>query len=140
MTEPRRLRSFFQRLFGIPATGRPHHPDCWRYAEGELVVDLDKATELARRGSGLRFEGSGLPRRVLVVHGEDGGFRAFHNRCTHLGHRRVDPVPGTRTLQCCSVGASTYTEDGTRIGGPAPGPIDTFPTEQRGRQLFVRLS
>ena len=64
------------------------------------------------------MEGKNMPNRVLVVHGEDGEYRAFHNQCTHLGHRRLDPVPGTNTVQCCSVNKSTYDTEGTKIYGP----------------------
>ena len=30
--------------------------------------------------------------RVLVIRGDDGKFHAFHNRCTYIGLRRLDPV------------------------------------------------
>ena len=100
-------RSFFQRLLGISATTKPGIDDCWNYAEGKLTIDLDKAVELKIPGGAIRFEGKGLPERVLVVSGEDGDYRAFHNRCTHLGHRRLDPVPGTSTVQCCSINKCT---------------------------------
>ena len=72
------------------------------------------------------MEGWGLPLRVLVIRGDDGKFHAFHNRCTHIGHRRLDPVSGTGTVQCCSVGKSTYTYDGKKVYGPPSGHIKTF--------------
>jgi len=102
-------RSFFQRIFGTPATSKPLDPQCWSFSEGKILIDLNRASELKKVGGALRLEGGGLPIRVLVIRGNDGKFHAFHNRCTHIGHRRVDPVPGTGTVQCCSVGKSTYT-------------------------------
>jgi nitrite reductase/ring-hydroxylating ferredoxin subunit len=132
-------RTFWQRLFGLPATPRPADSGCWAYSGGNVVIDLGKAPELRTPGGALRLEGKGLSRRLLVLHGEDGVFRAFQNRCTHLGHRRVDPVPGTRTIQCCSVNKSTYSYDGTTLSGPAPGPLTTFPAALEGQRLVIRL-
>ncbi len=130
-------RSFFQRVFGIPATLRPRESECWSYAGGRVVIDLAKAAELERPGGALRLEGGGLPIRVLVVHGEDGRYHAFHNRCTHLGHRRLDPVPGTATVQCCSVNKSTYDYGGATLFGPAPRPVTVLPVELEGDRLVV---
>jgi len=69
--------------------------DCWNYVDGKLTIDLNGASELKTLGGAVRIEGKNLPKRIFVVLGEDGAYRAFHNRCTHLGHRRLDPVPGT---------------------------------------------
>jgi nitrite reductase/ring-hydroxylating ferredoxin subunit len=132
-------RGIFQRLLGLPATPTPGKPGCWQYLEGALVIDLNAAEELQKPGGALRFEGGNLPRRVLVVHGEDGSFRAFDNRCTHFGHRRLDPVPGTQTVQCCSLNKSTYKATGEKIHGPAPKPVVTYPVVSDGGRLVVRL-
>ena len=133
-------RNIFQRIFGIPATSKPRDPQSWSYSGGKLSIDLKKAAELKSSGDALRFEGDNLPARVLVVFGEDGRFHAFQNRCTHLGHRRLDPVPGTNTVQCCSVNKSTYEYDGKNIHGPAPRPVVTYPAEVDGDTLVVTLS
>jgi nitrite reductase/ring-hydroxylating ferredoxin subunit len=133
-------RGLFQRIFGIPATSQPQVPDCWTFADGKLTIDLKKAKVLKKPGGALRFEGGNLPKRVLVVYGEDKKYRAYHNRCTHIGHRRLDPVPGTGTVQCCSVNKSTYDAAGEKIYGPAPRPIATYPAVVKGNQLTITLS
>jgi nitrite reductase/ring-hydroxylating ferredoxin subunit len=133
-------RSLFQRIFGIPATNRPQNRECWTYRDGKIVVDLRSAVELQKPGGALRLEGRGLPRRVLVVRGEDGRLHAFHNRCTHLGHRRLDPVPGTDTVQCCSVNKSTYTYDGRKIHGPAPRPVTAYPVAVEDHQAIISIN
>jgi nitrite reductase/ring-hydroxylating ferredoxin subunit len=140
MTVKTLKRSFWQRLFGVPATGRPSNPECWSYCDGVIVIDPALAPELAGPGGALRLEGGDLPQRILVVHSEDGKFRAYHNRCTHLGHRRLDPVPGTATVQCCSVNKSTYNHDGHKIHGPAPAPVAVFPVTAEDGKLRVHLS
>jgi nitrite reductase/ring-hydroxylating ferredoxin subunit len=132
-------RGFFQRIFGLPATQKPLDPQCWSFSDGKIMIDLKRATELKKPGGALRLEGGGLPMRVLVMRGDDGKFHAIHNRCTHIGHRRFDPVLGTGSIQCCSVGKSTYTYDGRKIYGPPTGPIKTFKVEVDGDRLIVFL-
>ena len=133
-------RSIWQRIFGISATDKPQDESGWYYESGQLTISLDRIPELTRLGTAVRFEGKSLPVRVLVVFGEDKQYQAFHNRCTHLGHRRLDYVPGTETVQCCSVNKSTYTFDGDKIHGPAPRPIDTYPVEVGQKELRIRIS
>lgn len=133
-------RNFFQRLLGISATAKPKNDSCWNYANGKLTISLSKASELKSPGGAARFEGNNLPVRVLVVYGEDGQYRAFQNRCTHMGHRRLDPVPGTSTVQCCSVNKSTYDSDGNKIFGPAPHPVTRYPVEKDQEKLIVSIA
>jgi nitrite reductase/ring-hydroxylating ferredoxin subunit len=133
-------RGFFQRLLGIPATRVPENPECWRYAGGILMVDLSKAGQLELPGTAVRLEGRGMPVRVLLVHGEDRQFHAFENRCSHLGHRRLDPVPGTPTIQCCSVNKSTYSIEGKPIYGPAPKALTRYPVTREKDRLKIAIS
>jgi nitrite reductase/ring-hydroxylating ferredoxin subunit len=132
-------RNFFQRIFGLPTTSKPIDPQCWSFSDGKITIDLKRAAELKKPGGALRLEGGGLPMRVLVIRGDDGKFHAFHNRCTHIGHRRLDPVLGTGSIQCCSVGKSTYTYDGKKIYGPPTGSIKTFKVEVEDDRLVVFL-
>jgi nitrite reductase/ring-hydroxylating ferredoxin subunit len=133
-------RSIWQRMFGICATGKPSNENGWHYESGQLVINLSETPELTQPGTAVRFEGKTLPVRVLVVLGTDRQYRAFHNRCTHFGHRRLDYVPETETVQCCSVNKSTYTFDGEKIHGPTPKPVDTYPVEQVKEQLRIQIS
>jgi len=132
-------RNIFQRILGLPKTSKPANPDCWHYFEGKLTIDLSKAPELKNKGSAIRLEGNHLPVRILVMTGDDGNYHAFHNRCTHLGHRRLDPVPGTGTVQCCSVNKSTYDLNGKNLYGPAPEPIQVFPVDGDGEHLTIMI-
>ena len=133
-------RSFIQRIFGKPETKKPGVDDCWHYEEGKLIIDLGKALELKTPGGAIRLEGKNLPKRVLVVCGENGEDCAYHNRCTHIGHRRLDPVPGTNTVQCCSINKSTFDSDGNQIFGPAPHSIKSYPVEKDQEKLIVLIS
>ena len=133
-------RSFFQRLLGKPVTSGPKDPNCWSYSDGKLSIDLKNAPELEKPGGALRFEGGNLPVRLLVFFGEDKKYHAFRNRCTHMGHRRLDPVPGTDTVQCCSINKSTYDYEGRKIYGPAPDPIINYATTLDNGRLVVTIS
>ncbi|MFP4477134.1 MAG: ubiquinol-cytochrome c reductase iron-sulfur subunit [Desulfatibacillaceae bacterium] len=132
-------RSVFQRILGIPATPPPVNPKCWTYGNGRITIDLDKAPELSSPGGALRLEKGGLPERVLVVRGENDDFKAYRNRCTHVGHRRLDPVPGTNMVQCCSVSKSTFDAEGRNVSGPGTNPVDTYAVEKDGNRLTVIL-
>lgn len=132
-------RNFFQRIFGLPATAKPADDQSWRFSDGKLIIDLAKTPELRDKGAALRYEGKNLPKRVLVVVENERTFHAFHNRCTHVGHRRLDPVPGMAAVQCCSVGKSTYDFSGKNIFGPAPEDIKVFGTELSEDQLIVSV-
>lgn len=133
-------RSFMQRILGKPATEMPTVSDCWSYEAGKITIDLSKSPELQISGGALRLEGGSLPLRVLVVYGEDGEYRAYENRCTHIGHRRLDPVPGTNTVQCCSINKSTFESGGEKISGPARHSVKTFPVEKDLENLVVLIS
>lgn len=131
-------RNFFQRLFGICATRRPSRKDGWKATEGKVTVDLRMMPELSSKGSAVRIEGNGLEVPLLVVHGDDGMYHAFENRCTH-GKRTLDPVPGTKTVQCCSIGTSTFNYDGTPIEGPAKGPLRVYEVDHTAEALSITV-
>lgn len=131
-------RTIFQRILGRPATSLPENDDFWSFSDGKITVDLNQATVLEKPGGAVRLEGN-LPKKVLVVHGEDGRYRAFDNKCTHFG-RCIDPVPGTETVQCCSVNASTFDLDGSIIAGPAKGPLKTHPVRVEDGKLVIEIA
>ena len=132
-------RNLFQRLLGIPLTRGPRNADCWRQAEGKVIIDLRKAPELTEPGSGFCLESSDLPERFLVIHGTDGKFYAFKNRCTH-GGRRLDPMPDQPSVQCCSVGKSTFDYEGNLQSGSANEGIVTYPTSLEGSILTITIT
>lgn len=131
-------RSFWQRLLGKPVTSLPLDASCWSFSEGNVVVDLSRAPELAKTGSAIRIEGKDLPKRILVVHGDDGEYYAFCNQCGH-GGRRLDPVPESNTIQCCSVGKSTYSYEGAVMAGPSKKPVTLFPVSRAENLLEITV-
>lgn len=127
-----------KRILGICETRQPSDAESWRYENGRITARFSRLPELGRPGGAVRLEGGGLPRRILLVHGMDGQFRAFANRCTHMG-RRLDPLPGKDRIECCSVSKSTFTYEGEPVSGAAKAPIETFLVEINGDVLWIRI-
>lgn len=128
-----------QRLFGISATQKPVNQDCWHYQDGCVIIDLNQAPELQQPSGAIRLESSVLPERLLIVHGEDDRFRAYRNVCSHM-QRRLDPVPGTETIQCCSFSHATYDYQGKVVLGPSENVLKTYPVRLEQERLVVELT
>jgi nitrite reductase/ring-hydroxylating ferredoxin subunit len=128
----------FKRLLGICATKKPADEGCWSVSGGSLQIDLERVPELKQKGSAVRLEGKNLPVRVLVVRGDDDAFHAFKNKCTHAG-RRIDPLLGKNSVQCCSLGKSTFDYSGKPISGSAKKNLTVLPVEAQGGKVVVRL-
>lgn len=131
-------RGLFQRLRGKCATSEPYDPDAWTYSSGRILLDLNRTPELWKLGGAIRLEGKGLPHRVLIVRSQENEFHAFLNSCTHFG-RRLDPVPDTDTVQCCSMGKSTFDLAGRKIFGPAKQALVRFAIETESAKLVISL-
>jgi nitrite reductase/ring-hydroxylating ferredoxin subunit len=132
-------RSIFQRIFGVAATKLASDSSAWAYRGGSLRVTLAKLPELERKGGAVRIEGKQLPARVLVYRDDEGTIRAVSNRCGHKG-RRVDPVPGEKCLQCCSVNAAAYDYAGNKLEGPGTERLKPFEVEEKDGELLIALS
>jgi len=138
MKSPTLHRNIFQRILGICATKQPSDEDCWKFENGKIIVDLARAPELTIQNGAIRLEKKNLPERVLVIHGDDGEYYAFQNRCTHM-HRRLDSVPAAQQVQCCSLGKSTFDYKGKKISGSATKDIDTYTINVEDGKLLITL-
>ena len=127
---------FFKMLFGICQTSPPVDEGCWKFADGKIEIQLDRIPELENPGGAIRLEGNGAPERVLVIHGRDGQFHAYKNRCTHAG-RRIDPFKEEQLLRCCSISKSTFDYEGNVISGAAKKPLTPFKVEREANTLTV---
>jgi nitrite reductase/ring-hydroxylating ferredoxin subunit len=128
--------SFWKSVLGICET--PPLTRGWYVESGEAVLDLDAAPALRRPGGAARLEGTPLPDRLLVVHGTDGRFHAYVNRCTHMG-RRIDPAEAGGELRCCSVSHSRFGYDGQPAAGPAKKSLTVLPVRSDGDRLRLTL-
>lgn len=129
--------SFWKSLLGICDTEKATAG--WTASEGAVHIDLDAVPSLREPGAAVRLEGASLSRRLLIVHGRDGEYRAYENRCTHMG-RRIDPDADGSGLRCCSVSHSRFDPDGRPTAGPAGKPLTSFVVRRDGNRLRVNLS
>ena len=129
-----------KKILGICSTPQPLNSSSWNYAMGKIEIDMNLAPELKQKGGAIRLEGKGLPGKVLVFQGDDGNYYALKNRCTHIGHRRIDPVQGKKMVKCCSVLGSTFSYEGKRISGPAKENLEPFSTSVKDTTLTVTMT
>jgi phenylpropionate dioxygenase-like ring-hydroxylating dioxygenase large terminal subunit len=90
-----------------------------------------------------------LGESVIVIRGDDGKARAFHNVCRHRGSRLVDGAGGCARVLTCPYHAWSYGRDGRLAGVPhrqdypelQPGELGLKPVilESWRGFLFVRL-
>jgi cytochrome b6-f complex iron-sulfur subunit len=130
--------TFFDRVLGRPLTQLPTIEGAWSYADQTLTLDLSKLPELESLGSAVRIEGDVLSEPVLVVLGDDGNYYSFLNACPHAG-RMIDPVAGSMTLECCSVGKSVFDYEGNVLSGSAEESLQIFPLTIEGDQLLITI-
>jgi len=135
--------NFFKALFGICDT-KPLQADLWSVEENKITINLDEMPELCEKGKGIYLKGKGLKRPVLIVRTEADSYLAYTNRCTHMGHRKLDPVagpdPGQPVLRCCSLNHSTFDYEGNRITGPAKDPLVKHEVGLSEGKLVVTLT
>ena len=131
-------RNIWQRILGISATKRPQDAACWSVAGDQITVDLTRASELNRPFGAMRIEGGATPERVLVFRDGADTLHAVCNRCGHAG-RRLDPVPGTETIQCCSMGHSTYDYEGNVVSDSEVKPVHAYKVRTEGTKLIIDL-
>ena len=137
--KPPKATNIFQRLFCITISPLPADTGCWTISGDEMQVDLDRAPELRPVGRSIRIEGERLPDRVLLVHGEDGIYRAFRNRCA-CGGFRIDPVPGEQKVRCCTPMQSTYDYTGKPTTSHPDKSVELLTTKVHGEILKIDIS
>lgn len=131
--------NFLKRLLGICQTNPPQNAECWQYADGKIMIDLSLLPEISAVGTAVRLEGDRLPERVLLVHGTDGKYHAYLNKCTHM-NRRIDPLSDRPGVECCSVSKTTYDYDGKLLSGPGKGPLKAYPVDIEDGKIVISLS
>ncbi len=131
-------RNIFQRLFGKPATPLAGDQGAATLVEGNVVLALDRLPELTEKNGAVRLESEALPVRLLVFRDGDGNLRAYRNECAHA-KRRLDPIPGEKHLQCCSMGHTTYDYQGQVVAGDVEGSVTPYPVREEGDQAIIEI-
>ena len=129
---------FVKALIGICET-KPLDPALWTLEGDKARLHVVGKAEVLPKGGGVYIQGGGLARPLLVIRTEDESYLAFTNRCTHIGHRKLDHVPGQHILRCCSLFHSTFDYEGKRLDGPAKEALTRHPVTVDGTDLVVSL-
>jgi cytochrome b6-f complex iron-sulfur subunit len=132
------IGGFLKAVRGVCGT-KPLSPDLWTLEDSTARVRTSLKPDVVSWGGGVYLEGRGLQRPILVVRTDDDRYLAFTNRCTHIGHRKIDPVPGQRTLRCCSIFHSTFDYEGKRLSGPARDPLTRHEVTMDKGDLLIKL-
>ena len=128
--------SLIKAMLGICKT-KPLGDSSWNMEGNQIYIKLN---EMPLPPEGATYlKGKGLQKPVFIFRSADDQYLAFQNRCTHIGHRRLDPVPGENKIRCCSVFHSTYDLDGNPISGPARNQLKKYEVQQSGDDLIITL-
>jgi cytochrome b6-f complex iron-sulfur subunit len=131
------VMDFLKALAGLCET-QPLSPALWELQGNRVVVQIKDVPELQRQGGAAYLQGKGLHTPLLIVRGDDGDYHCFSNCCTHMG-RKLDPVQGKPELRCCSVSHSTFDYQGTKLSGPAKGPIQPYTSHLDNDELVIMI-
>ena len=113
--------------------------DLWRLERKNIILQPGKIMELKKPGGAVYLKGKGLSKPILVVHTDGDEYVGFTNKCTHIGGRRLDPVPGQSALRCCSISHSTFDLKGNIISGPSKKKLTTHKVEKTDEGLIIYL-
>ncbi|MGH3714440.1 MAG: non-heme iron oxygenase ferredoxin subunit [Micromonosporaceae bacterium] len=89
-------------------------------------------------GSAVRAEIDDLP--VAIVHGEDGGFYAIHDVCSHAEVPLSEGDVEDCTIECWLHGSRFDLKTGEPTGLPATEPVPVYPVEVRDGEVYVCLT
>ncbi len=102
--------------------------------EGERYVCA--VSEIARGGTHpFQLEGSKIP--FILIHLNDGSFRAYEQKCTHLACA-VFYSPDKDKIECPCHKGYFDARTGSVLAGPPPRPLPHLEVVQRDGKLYVR--
>ena len=113
----------------------------YRIVAGRVVLDLKKTSDLTAIGGSVKLEfnhpENGMPIKIVLIHPESVSYLAFANECTHK-RKELEYDHATRKMQCVS-GHSEFDLNGRVLEGNAEAPLKSYPIEQEGNTLIVRI-
>ncbi len=87
-------------------------------------------------GGMTQFTIPGLDQPGILIRLEEGLFRAFEQKCTHLSCA-VFFDPGSRKIECPCHNGAFDPISGAVLQGPPPRPLRSFPVEVRGDEVWL---
>lgn len=77
------------------------------------------------------------PSMILLARGDDGVWRAFANRSTHLGEPVIWSEKHDRFLD--DISGAMWDREGMPVAGPAPRGLDSYPVTVEDDHLIIKL-
>lgn len=95
-------------------------------------LNVGRAEEIPKPGDYLVREIQACNASIILVRGEDGEIRGFHNVCRHRGTKLVWDGSGSRRAFSCRYHGWTYNSEGRLIGVPEEEMFFDFDKSQHG--------
>jgi len=106
-----------------PVSSRPYYDPEWWELERQAIflrswLHVGHVCEIPEPGSFIRREIEFARASLLIVRGQDGEVRSFHNACTHRGTQLVEEAAGKRGQFSCPYHMWTFGTDGRLLSAP----------------------
>jgi cytochrome b6-f complex iron-sulfur subunit len=102
----------------------------------KLVINLNEHSKLKEVGGSETLKAG--KKKIIIIHPDEKGYKAFENKCTHLGGQ-VAYKPKDGFMQCALHG-SRFDIQGNVVKGPAEKPLTELRTSLDKDELTVYLS
>jgi phenylpropionate dioxygenase-like ring-hydroxylating dioxygenase large terminal subunit len=136
-----------------PIPAKPYYDPAYFELERRAVfmrtwLQIGHVCELPEPGCFIRRELEVARASILVIRGQDGAIRAFHNVCPHRGTQLVDEAEGKRARFSCRYHMWTFGTDGRLLSAPdfeqfnlskAQCGLPELPTEVCAGLIFVNF-
>ncbi|MDX9753006.1 MAG: Rieske 2Fe-2S domain-containing protein [bacterium] len=104
-----------------------------------LLIDLSKAPSLQQPGHAAFVAEDENNIQLIVIHTRKGTYLALSRFCTH-GMQILSFNQEQNHLQCNSFNHSVFGLDGQVLKGPAPKPLQVYPTQLADQKLHITLA
>jgi cytochrome b6-f complex iron-sulfur subunit len=102
--------------------------DSYTFNNNAIMLDLDKASHLAKVGGSVKMKVSRPNKeelKVIVIRRSEDEYHAFTDKCTH-GGRELEYIHNESKLSCVSFGSSKFNLQGKVLSGPAKDDLGIF--------------
>lgn len=109
-----------------------HFEDELEYVFRRSWINICRADEVTKPGDFIVQDLYAIGTSVIVVRGNDGVIRAFHNMCTHRGNQVEVDLQGNKKWFTCLFHGWTYDHEGHLVGLPQSNKFSTVQKDKSG--------
>ncbi len=115
------------------------NPDAFTLTNNLLRIDLSREPILGKVGGSVKVKHPDIPEGLIIVHVDDNQFAIASLLCTHRGVE-VEYNPSENNFECASLGSSTFSLKGLKVGGPAENPLKAYEAILDNSVISIKLS